>query len=90
MDERFRTLRVGDRIRILAVPGQGLPGFYLHEDTRKLFERLVGEQTILQVYRIDEWGLPWVKCCFADVPEECQDDLAIDEFDVWELVSNST
>ena len=87
MDERFRQLRVGDRIRILAIPGQDVPGFWLHEDTRRLFERLVSQRMVLRVYRIDEWGKPWVKCPYPGEPGQCQDEeLAIDGFDVWELV----
>lgn len=91
MDERFRQLQVGDQIRFLAIPGLGVPGFYLHEDTRRLFERLVAEGVSLRVYRIDESGLPWVKCSCPGEPGEGQEEeLAIDGFDVWELTAEDT
>jgi hypothetical protein len=91
MNDRHLQLRVGDCIRILAVPGQGVPGFWMHDDTRRLFERLVADRAVLQIYEIDDSGLPWVKCpCPTDSEEGGTDYLAIDGFDVWEIVTSAS
>jgi hypothetical protein len=58
----------------------------MHDDTRSLFERLVTERAVLQVYRIDEFGRPWAKCPCPSKREQCADELAIDGFDEWEFV----
>src|SRR5262249_11493146 len=35
-------VRVGDRIRIIGIPGDGVPGYYLHRDTKRVFKKLIG------------------------------------------------
>jgi hypothetical protein len=85
MGEKLSSLRVGDRIRILAVPGQAVAGYYLHEDTRALYELLVAERTVLQIYEIDEWGSPWVSHRPAN--STTHEYLAISEYDVWGRVT---
>jgi len=85
MNQDLSSLRVGDRIRILAIPGQDVAGYYLHEDTRALYEILVAERTVLQIYEIDEQGSPWVRCPGRTSP--CDEYLAINEYDIWERVT---
>ena len=81
------NLRIGDRIRILAVPGKEVAGYWLHEDTRALFERLVTQRAVLEIYEIDEWGRPWVRCRSGS--STCDEYLAIDEYDIWEVVAGN-
>ena len=85
MGDDLSSLHVGDRIRILAVPGKDVAGYWLHEDTRVLYERLVTERIVLEIYEIDEWGRPWVRCRSGN--SACDEYLAIDEYDAWELVT---
>ena len=57
-------LRVGDRIRIVVLPGVGVPGYYLHRDTRAVFKKLIARARSVRIARIDEDGLPWYACRF--------------------------
>jgi len=62
----------------------------MHDETRQLFERLVADRTVLRIYRIDDWGTPWVQCpCPGQSLDECVEELGINEYDVWELVAQS-
>ncbi len=61
MPELWRDLQVGDRIRITQMPSEfSSPGYFLHEDTRKLYEHLVAEQAILTVETIDSTNRPLI------------------------------
>lgn len=82
----YRELRVGDRVRILAVPGRDVPGYWLHDDTRRLLEQLISRRVPLRVYRVDEWGLPWVRHRFKNEGRWEYHSLSLDEFDEWERV----
>lgn len=57
-------LKVGDRIRIIDVPGKGIPGYYLHSDTRRVFKKLIVRNRSLRIYQIDEYGCAWYACRF--------------------------
>jgi len=58
-------LRVGDRIRIVRLPGAfAIPGYRVHPDTRWVFESLLKRGRSLRVFKIDESGLPWIHCKF--------------------------
>src|SRR5437660_3280918 len=65
MVESWRKLRVGDRIRLVRLPSEfNQPGYYLHRETRQVYKRLIERRRPLRVYKIDEWGLPWIRCRF--------------------------
>jgi hypothetical protein len=65
MKEEWRELKVGDRIRIVRMPsGVDAPGYTFHPDTRRLYQRLIDRRRSVRVYKIDEWGLPWIRCEF--------------------------
>jgi hypothetical protein len=65
MAESWRKLRVGDRIRLVRMPsGFDQPGYYLHRDTWRVYKRLIERRRPVRVYKIDEWGLPWIQCRF--------------------------
>jgi hypothetical protein len=57
-------LSVGDRIRINGLPGEGVPDYYLHRDTKRVFKRLIARGRSVRISRIDEYGTPWYTCCF--------------------------
>jgi hypothetical protein len=57
-------LRVGDRIRIIAIPGEGVPGYYMHRDTKRVFKKLVARGRSVRIAWIDEYGSPWYACRF--------------------------
>lgn len=63
--EAWRDLRVGDRIRLVAMPGEfAQPGYQLFPYTRRVYERLIARSRPVRVYHVDDWGLPWVRCRF--------------------------
>ena len=61
MNENWRELRVGDLIVMRKMQSEfSEPGYYLHKDTRLLYEHLVETAAPLIVDRIDDTDLPWV------------------------------
>jgi hypothetical protein len=57
-------LKIGDRIRILELPGKDVAEYYLHLDTRRIYKKLILRGTSLRISRIDEYGAPWYECRF--------------------------
>jgi len=67
MGEPWHDLRIGDRIRLVAMPSEfAQPGYRLHPGTRRAYERLIARGRPLRVSRIDESGLPWIDCRFRE------------------------
>jgi hypothetical protein len=65
MKELWRKLRVGDRIRIVRMPSYANEaGITFLPETRRLYNKLITRRRSLRVFRIDENGLPWIKCRF--------------------------
>jgi len=65
MDNDWRTLRVGDTVRIVRMPsGVDVPGYTFHADTRRLYKRLIARRRPVRVYKVDERSLPWIRCQF--------------------------
>ena len=63
--EAWRTLRVGERIRIVRVPIEfGQPGYFVDPDTRRLFELLVQRGRSHRIAWIDDSGLPYIDLRF--------------------------
>jgi hypothetical protein len=52
-------LKVGDRIRIIGIPGEGVPGYFLHRDTRLAYQKLIARGRSVRIARIGEDGLAW-------------------------------
>jgi len=64
MDENWRKLRIGDRIRIVRMPsGVDEPGYTFHPDTRRLYKMLIARRRSARIFR---WkgGMPWIRCRF--------------------------
>ncbi len=57
-------LKVGDRIRITAVPGVGIPGYVIFPETVRIYRRLITRGRPVRIYEIDEDGSPWFACRF--------------------------
>lgn len=63
--ELWRSLRVGDRVRLIEYPTEFLqPGYYIHPDTVRVYKGLLRRKTPLRVYEIDEYDSPWIACRF--------------------------
>lgn len=59
--EPWRSLKLGDRIRIVRMPCDEP---VLQAETRRLFQRLISRRTPLRVFWIDEHRHPWIRCRF--------------------------
>jgi hypothetical protein len=52
-------LKVGDSVRIVGIPGIGIPNYYLHRDTRRAYRTLIARGRPVRISKIREDGLPW-------------------------------
>lgn len=59
-------LRIGDRIRIIDVPGKGIPNYTIHPETVRVYKKLVKRNRSLRICEIDEYGQPWYHCRFRN------------------------
>jgi hypothetical protein len=63
--DNWRNLRVGDRIRIVRMAsGVDALGYTFSKETRQLYDLLIARGRSVRVYRIDDDGLPWIRCRF--------------------------
>jgi len=60
----LRDLKVGDRVRLVHLPGEYVQPHTLHRETRRLYKRLLARRRSVRVCKVDELGLPWIKCQF--------------------------
>jgi len=78
MNEVWRSLKVGDRIRIAHMPTEfSQADYFLHEDTRSLYEHLIAEQAVLIVVKTDEWDVPWIDYVWLNGGTEVHHSLAV-------------
>jgi hypothetical protein len=64
-NQPWKDLRVGDRIRLVAMPPEwDAPGYHLPACTRNLVRRLIARRRPLRIYEVDDAGAPWVQCRF--------------------------
>ncbi len=54
-----KELKAGDKIRIIAVPGEGIPGYYIHKDTVRVYKAIITRKRAVRISKIDEDGTPW-------------------------------
>jgi hypothetical protein len=57
-------LKVGDRIRILSVPGEGVPDYVIQKDTVRAYKKLIARGRSVRIKWIDENGQPWYEFRF--------------------------
>lgn len=61
--ELWRTLRVGDKVRIPEIPPEFLqPGYTIFPETMRIYKKLVARRRPVRVAWIDEYGQPWILC----------------------------
>jgi hypothetical protein len=53
-----KELKVGDKIRIIKIPGEDDPDFFLDHESRLAYEQLIMRGRSLRVFEIDESGFP--------------------------------
>jgi hypothetical protein len=41
------------------MPGKGVPGYYIHRDTKRVFKKLIARRRSVRIARIDKNGTPW-------------------------------
>jgi hypothetical protein len=54
-----KSLKVGDKIRIISVPGGGVPGYYIHKGTVRVYKKIIARKRAVRISEIDEGGTPW-------------------------------
>jgi hypothetical protein len=95
MSERWRELRVGDRVRLLCVPEADLlqrerelrDGAEMAGLTADTLERIIAIDPVVMIDDVDEFGMPWFHCelVAADGVIEYHG-LGITDDDSWELL----
>ena len=90
MTEPWRSLRIGDRIRITHIPEEfSDPGYTFFDETRALYEHLIARDEVLTVDEYCEQGLPWVSYeQRMDGGQIVHHSLAVND-DSWELVTDT-
>jgi hypothetical protein len=58
MTELWRTLRIGDRVRIIEWPDD-LRESEVHVETAAFYKWIIDTKAVLEIVRIDECGLPF-------------------------------
>lgn len=61
---KMDKLRIGDRIRILSVPGAEIPNYVLLPETRSAYRKLISRGRSLRICEIDQYGQPWFQFRF--------------------------
>jgi hypothetical protein len=97
MSENWRTLRAGDRVRLLRVPDADLRqrqeelsrGAEMAGWTADTLERILALDPVVTITRVDEYGMPWFdyELVSADGRIE-QHSLGIAEDESWERVED--
>jgi hypothetical protein len=66
--ERWRELKVGDRVRIIRLPsGVNAPGYTFHRETRQLYLRLIARGRAVRIREVDGSSVPWIHVRFPMV-----------------------
>jgi len=65
LDELWRTLQIGDKVRIVEIPPEFLrSGVGIHPETMEVYEKLIARRRAVRIAYFDDWGLPWIRCQF--------------------------
>ena len=57
-------LKVGDKIRIVDIPGNGNPNGFLHAQARRVYKKIMARNRPVRIDRIVKQGTPWFTCRF--------------------------
>ena len=52
-------LKVGDKIRMISVSGEGIPNYWIHKNTVRVFKKVTARKRAVRIDRIGEDGTPW-------------------------------
>jgi hypothetical protein len=94
----WRSLKVGDRVRLLRVPAPDLEQrsseLFSNAEmagwTADTIEKIISLDPIVTIDRVDDFGAPWYsKVLIGDDGNEYHHSLTITDGDSWELVSKS-
>lgn len=81
MNEAWRELQVGDRVRIVRLPTELT--LYPDEELEAVYQALIDVGTVLIIEQIDEYGKPWVGWDEGEGKEWHRQWLALND-DSWE------
>lgn len=59
-------LKIGDRIRIISVPGKDNESYVIHPETVIIYEKLIKRNRFVTISEIDEDGTPWFTYMFKN------------------------
>lgn len=59
----MKNLKIGDKIKILSIP-EPHDNYYLHRETRDIYEKIIKRNKPVKIYDIDKDGIPWFYCKF--------------------------
>jgi hypothetical protein len=60
-----KKLKIGDTIKIVSLPVlHGTPGYCIHKDTVRVFNKIIARGKPVLIDEIDEHGTPWYKVKF--------------------------
>lgn len=94
----WRSLRVGDRVRLLRVPGADLAqrerelrdGAEMAGWTADTIERIIATDPIVIIREIDEFGVPWFERQLPSADGNIEyHSLTITDDESWEFVSST-
>lgn len=58
-------LKENDRVRIVKMPGEGDPSYYMHKDTKWVFKKLLARGRSVRIAYVDkDEGSYWFSCQF--------------------------
>lgn len=52
-------LKVGDKIRIVAVPGEGDPRYYIAKETVRTYRKIIARKRPVRIANVDQDGNAW-------------------------------
>ena len=56
---KANQLKIGDRIKIIDVPGRGVPNYSIHRDTVRVYKTIIARRRAVVIDKIDKFGAPW-------------------------------
>lgn len=60
----INDLQIGDKVRIVAVPGEGIDNYNLQKETRAVYKKIISRNAPVRINEIDEWGNRWYSVRF--------------------------
>lgn len=81
------TLKVGDRVRFIALPDEwSEPSYGIHPDSISFMKRMLKRATPVRVTMIDEFGTPWIDAVTIERGKRHSHSWAITEETGWRKI----